>query len=193
MNSLQERILSDGEILGDDILKVDSFLNHQIDIQLLKDMGKDFYNIFSDYNINKILTVESSGIAIACYAAEHFGVPVVFAKKSGHRNIGNDVYTAEVFSFTKGETYEICVSKKYINAGDRILFVDDFLANGQAALGIAKIIKNAGAELVACGFAIEKGFQPGGQRLSQAGIKHESLAIVDSIGNGTIKFREGTV
>ena len=158
MNSLQKRILRDGKVLDGDILKVDSFLNHQIDVNLLEDMGRDFYELFKDCNINKILTVEASGIAIACFAAQRFNVPVVFAKKGYHKNVGNDVYTAEVFSFTKGTSYTVSVSKAYLNKGDRVLVIDDFLANGQAVLGLKKIIADAGAELCGCGIAIEKGF-----------------------------------
>ncbi len=190
MNSLQKRILKDGKVLDGDILKVDSFLNHQIDVSLLEDMGRDFYELFKDCNINKILTVEASGIAIACFAAQRFNVPVVFAKKGYHKNVGNDVYTAEVFSFTKGTSYTVSVSKAYLNKGDRILVIDDFLANGQAVLGLKKIIADAGAELCGCGIAIEKGFQKGGAELREAGIDVKSLAIVESMDNGKIVFRD---
>lgn len=190
MNALQKRILTDGRVIGADILKVDSFLNHQIDVSLLKEMGNDFYNLFSDYNINKILTIEASGIAIACFAAERFSVPVVFAKKGYHKNVGSDVYTAEVFSFTKGTSYTVSVSKSYINENDRILIIDDFLANGQAVLGLKKIIADAGATLCGCGIAIEKGFQPGGRQLREAGIDVKSLAIIESMDDGKIVFRE---
>ncbi len=190
MNSLQKRILKDGKVLDGDILKVDSFLNHQIDVSLLEDMGRDFYELFKDCNINKILTVEASGIAIACFAAQRFNVPVVFAKKGYHKNVGNDVYTAEVFSFTKGTSYTVSVSKAYLNKSDRILVIDDFLANGQAVLGLKKIIADAGAELCGCGIAIEKGFQKGGAELREAGIDVKSLAIVESMDNGKIVFRD---
>lgn len=190
MNSLQKRILRDGKVLDGDILKVDSFLNHQIDVNLLEDMGRDFYELFKDCNINKILTVEASGIAIACFAAQRFNVPVVFAKKGYHKNVGNDVYTAEVFSFTKGTSYTVSVSKAYLNKGDRVLVIDDFLANGQAVLGLKKIIADAGAELCGCGIAIEKGFQKGGAELREAGIDVKSLAIVESMDNGEIVFRD---
>lgn len=189
MNSLQKKILSDGTVLPGNVLKVDSFLNHQIDVALLKDMGKDFYELFKDKHINKILTIEASGIAIACYAAEHFGVPVVFAKKGHHTNVGSDVFTAEVFSYTKGTSYNISVSKLYLHPEDRILIIDDFLANGQAVLGLQKIIKEAGATLCGAGIAITKTFQPGEKFLLDAGIDVKSLAAVESMENGTVVFR----
>lgn len=190
MNSLQKRILTDGTVLPGNILKVDSFLNHRIDTSLLKDMGKDFYELFKDKEINKILTVEASGIAIACYVADHFGVPVVFAKKGHHKNVGSDVYTAEVFSFTKGTSYDIAVSKLYLNEGDKVLIIDDFLANGQAVLGLKKIIEDAGAELCGAGIAITKAFQQGEQLLLDAGIDVKSLAAIESMENCVIRFRE---
>lgn len=189
MNSLQKKILSDGLVLPGNILKVDSFLNHQIDISLLKDMGKDFYELFKDKNITKILTIEASGIAIACYAAEHFNVPVVFAKKGQHKNVGKEVYTAEVFSYTKGTSYEVAVSKLYLHPEDRILIIDDFLANGQAVLGLQKIIEEAGATLCGAGIAITKAFQTGEQLLIDAGIDVKSLAAIESMENGTVVFR----
>ena len=190
MNSLQKRILTDGTVLPGNILKVDSFLNHQIDISLLRDMGADFFELFKDKNISKILTIEASGIAIACYTAEHFNVPVVFAKKGNHKNVGNDVWTAEVFSFTKGTSYDVTVSKRYINEGDRVLIIDDFLANGQAVLGLKKIIEDAGAELCGAGIAITKCFQQGEQMLIDAGIDVKSLAAIESMEDCVIKFRE---
>lgn len=190
VNSLQKRILTDGKVLPGNILKVDGFLNHQIDINLLRDMGADFYELFKDKNITKILTIEASGIAIACYAAEHFKVPVVFAKKGTHRNVGNDVFTAEVFSYTKGTSYEVAVSKLYINENDRILIIDDFLANGQAVLGLKKIIEDAGAELCGAGIAITKCFQTGEQMLIDAGIDVKSLAAIESMEDCVIRFRE---
>ncbi len=189
MNSLQKRILADGKVLPGNILKVDSFLNHQIDISLLHDMGEDFHNLFIDKNINKILTIEASGIAIACYTAEYFDVPVVFAKKGQHKNVGSDVFTAEVFSFTKGTTYEIAVSKLYLHPDDRVLIIDDFLANGQAVLGLQKIINDAGATLCGAGIAITKAFQPGEELLLKAGIDVRSLAVIDSMEGGRIVFR----
>ena len=190
MNSLQKKIITNGKVLPGNILKVDSFLNHQIDISLLKDMGKDFYALFKDKNINKILTIEASGIAIACYTAEHFNVPVVFAKKGTHKNVGNDVYTAEVFSYTKGTSYEVAVSKLYLHPEDRVLIIDDFLANGQAVLGLQKIIGDAGATLCGAGIAITKAFQQGEKLLIDAGIDVKSLAAIESMDNGTVVFRE---
>lgn len=189
MKLLEEKILSCGTVLPGNILKVDSFLNHQLDVSLLSELGKEFYRLFSDLNITRILTVEASGIPIACFAAQHFNVPVVFAKKGHHKNIGNDVYTAEVFSFTKGTSYTVFVSKKYINPGDNILIIDDFLANGQAVLGLKKIIEDAGANLMGVGIAIEKGFQNGGKEIRAQGVNLRSLAIVDSMTDDSISFR----
>lgn len=192
MNILQKKILTDGEALPGNILKVDSFLNHRIDVRALREIGKDFYELFKDKanDINKILTVEASGIALACYAAEYFDVPVVFAKKGQHKNIGSDVFTAEVFSFTKGTTYEIAVSKLYLHPEDKILIIDDFLANGQAVLGLQKIVKDAGATLAGAGIAITKAFQPGEKMLIDAGIDVRSLAAVEKMDGGDIIFRE---
>lgn len=190
MKLLEEKILTNGTVLPGNILKVDSFLNHQIDVSLLSELGKEFYRLFSSYNITKILTVEASGIPIACFAAQHFDVPVVFAKKGHHKNIGNDVYTAEVFSFTKGTSYTIFVSRKYLSSDDNILIIDDFLANGQAALGLKKIVEDAGATLKGVGIAIEKGFQDGGKKLRETGVPVKSLAIVDSMTDDSISFRE---
>ena len=189
MKLLEEKILSCGTVLPGNILKVDSFLNHQLDVSLLSELGKEFYRLFSDLNITRILTVEASGIPIACFAAQHFDVPVVFAKKGHHKNIGNDVYTAEVFSFTKCTSYTVFVSKKYINPGDNILVIDDFLANGQAVLGLKKIIEDAGANLMGVGIAIEKGFQNGGKEIRAQGVNLRSLAIVDSMTDDSISFR----
>ena len=189
MKLLEEKILSCGTVLPGNILKVDSFLNHQIDVSLLSELGKEFYRLFADCNITKILTVEASGIPIACFAAQHFDVPVVFAKKGHHKNIGTDCYTAEVFSFTKGTSYTIFVSKKYLSADDNVLVIDDFLANGQAVLGLKKIIEDAGATLQGVGIAIEKGFQDGGKQIREAGVNLRSLAIVDSMTDDSISFR----
>lgn len=189
MKLLEEKILNCGTVLPGNILKVDSFLNHQLDVNLLSELGKEFYRLFSSCNITKILTVEASGIPIACFAAQHFDVPVVFAKKGHHKNIGNDVYTAEVFSFTKGTSYTIFVSKKYLSAEDNILIIDDFLANGQAVLGLKKIIEDAGATLQGVGIAIEKGFQNGGKEIRSQGVNLRSLAIVDSMTDDSISFR----
>jgi xanthine phosphoribosyltransferase len=188
MELLKNRILKDGKIIGDSIIKVDSFLNHQLDIELLNEMGKEFKERFKDVKISKILTVESSGIAIACIAAQYFKVPVVFAKKHDSLNIDLDTYHSEVFSFTKQKSYNIRVSKKYIMPEDNILIIDDFLANGKAATGLADIVQQAGARVAGVGIVIEKGFQNGREVLLQRGIRIESLAIIKSIGEGTITF-----
>lgn len=190
MKLLEDKILSCATVLPGNILKVDSFLNHQLDVNLLSELGKEFYRLFEEYKITKILTVEASGIPIACFAAQHFDVPVVFAKKGHHKNIGNDVFTAEVFSFTKGTNYTIFVSKKYLSEDDNILIIDDFLANGQAVLGLKKIVEDARATLCGVGIAIEKGFQPGGKQIRDLGVKVKSLAIIDSMTDDSISFRE---
>ena len=189
MKLLEDKILSCGTVLPGHILKVDSFLNHQLDVSLLSELGKEFYRLFADCSITKILTVEASGIPIACFAAQHFDVPVVFAKKGHHKNIGGDCYTAEVYSYTKGTSYTIFVSKKYLSETDNVLVIDDFLANGQAVLGLKEIVEDAGASLQGVGIAIEKGFQDGGKKIREAGIRLKSLAIVDSMTDDSISFR----
>mgnify|MGYP000857230805 FL=1 len=194
MKLLQERIVKDGQIEAGNILKVDSFLNHQIDVSLLEEIGKEFYRQFAGQAVNKILTIEASGIAIACIAARYFQVPVVFAKKTRSLNIAGDVYTAKVESFTHKNTNDIIVSKKFLSPGDRILIVDDFLANGKAILGLAKLVEQAGATLVGAGVVIEKGFQDGGKRIREAGIDLHSLAIVEEMDTAHgIRFREETL
>ena len=194
MKLLQERIVKDGQIEAGNILKVDSFLNHQIDVSLLEEIGKEFHRQFAGQTVNKILTIEASGIAIACIAARYFQVPVVFAKKTRSLNIAGDVYTAKVESFTHKNTNDIIVSKKFLSPGDRILIVDDFLANGKAILGLAKLVEQAGATLVGAGVVIEKGFQDGGTRIREAGIDLRSLAIVEEMDTEHgIRFREETL
>lgn len=194
MKLLQERIVKDGQIEAGNILKVDSFLNHQIDVSLLEEIGKEFHRQFAGQTVNKILTIEASGIAIACIAARYFQVPVVFAKKTRSLNIAGDVYTAKVESFTHKNTNDIIVSKKFLSPGDRILIVDDFLANGKAILGLAKLVEQAGATLVGAGVVIEKGFQDGGKRIREAGIDLHSLAIVEEMDlEHGIRFREETL
>ncbi len=188
MKLLEDRILKNGTVLPGNVLKVDSFLNHQIDYSLIKELGKEFYNTFKNAGVTKILTVEASGIAIACAAADHFEVPVVFAKKGHHKNVGNDVFTAEVYSFTKGITTTVAVSKKYLSATDKVLVIDDFLADGQASLGLKSICDQAGAEVVGFGIAIEKGFQNGGKLLRETGIPVQSLAIIASMTDDSICF-----
>ena len=194
MKLLQDRIVADGKIEAGNILKVDSFLNHQIDVSLLEEIGQEFKRQFGDREVNKILTIEASGIAIACIAARYFQVPVVFAKKTRSLNIAGDVYTAKVESFTHKNTNDIIVSKKFLSPGDRILIVDDFLANGKAILGLAKLVEQAGATLVGAGVVIEKGFQDGGKRIREAGIDLRSLAIVEEMDTEHgIRFREETL
>ena len=189
MKLLQDRILKDGQIRDGGIIKVDSFLNHQMDIPLINELGKEFYRLFKDEGVTKILTIEASGIGIACLTAQYFNVPVLFAKKAQTKNIDSDVYTATVSSFTHGRDYIIRVFKRYISPEDRILIIDDFLAKGMAIIGLADIIKQAGATLVGAGVCIEKAFQDGGKTIRENGIKLESLAIVDFDENKNLIFR----
>lgn len=190
MQLLKDRINKDGIVREGNVLKVDSFLNHQMDIELLNEIGKEFKRRFSDVEITKILTVEASGIGIACITAQYFGVPVVFAKKSQTKNIAGDVYKTEVQSFTHGRIYNVIVSKDFLKPEDKILIIDDFLANGCALLGLEEIIRESGAELVGAGIVIEKGFQVGGEEIRKKGIRLESLAIVDSMSvEGGVVFR----
>lgn len=188
MKLLEERISQQGEIIGNDIVKVDMFLNHQIDVALLCDIGKEFKRLFASSNINKILTIEASGIGIACITAQYFNVPVVFAKKGIHRNVGNDIYTGEVFSFTKNSNTQIGISKRYIGVDDHVLIIDDFLANGAAVKGLIGICKQAGATVEGIGICIEKAFQPGGRELRDMGYHVESLAVIKSIDDGAVVF-----
>lgn len=192
MNFLEEKILKDGIVKEGNVLKVDSFLNHQMDIELFNEMGKEWKRRFADKNINKIMTIEASGIGIACIAAQHFGVPVVFAKKAKSINIEGDVYTAEVESFTHKNKNQVIVSKKFLNEGDHVLLIDDFLANGCALQGLIQIVHAAGATVEGIGIAVEKGFQVGGKSIRNLGYKLESLAIVESMDwkTGEIVFRE---
>lgn len=181
MELLKERIRKDGKVRGTEVLKVDSFLNHQMDVDLFDAIGAEFKRRFADCQVNKILTIEASGIGIACLAARHFGCPVVFAKKSQSRNISPDVYTAKVESFTHGKVYDVVVSKEYLNPGDKVLLIDDFLANGEALRGLAKLVSDSGAQLVGAGIVIEKAFQPGGDNLRAEGMRVESLARVSAM------------
>lgn len=191
MELLKERIRRDGKIKEGNVLKVDSFLNHQMDVGLFHEIGKEFKRRFAGEQINKILTIEASGIGIACVAAEVFGVPVVFAKKTQTKNIAGDVYTTKVESFTHGRVYDIIVAKEFLGEGDKVLIIDDFLANGKALEGLSKLVKLSGAELVGAGIVIEKGFQVGGDLIRAKGIHLESLAIVESMDEktGEIVFR----
>lgn len=191
MELLKERIRKDGIVRDGDILKVDSFLNHQMDISLFQEIGKEFKRRFEGSEINKILTIESSGIGIACIVSQYFGVPVVFAKKSKTKNIAGDVYLGRVKSFTHGKIYDVMVSKDFLGKGDKVLVIDDFLANGCALLGLSHIIEESGAELVGAGIVIEKGFQRGGDLLRSKGMRIESLAIIDSMSvEGGVVFRD---
>ena len=192
MNFLEERILRDGIVKEGNVLKVDSFLNHQMDIELLDQMGKEFYERFKDLPITKVLTIEASGIAIACFVAKYFGVPLLFAKKSKSVNIDGDMYVAEVESFTHKIKNQVIVSKKFLQEGDHVLIIDDFLANGCALQGLISITQDAGATVEGIGIAVEKGFQMGGTVIRNLGYKLESLAIVDSmdVEKGTVYFRE---
>ena len=192
MQLLKDRIRKDGKIKGGNVLKVDSFLNHQMDINLFNQMGAEFKKRFEGKNINKILTIEASGIGIACVVAMHFNVPVVFAKKSKSINIDGDMYIAEVESFTHKCKNQVIVSKKFLSENDHVLIIDDFLANGCALQGLISIIKQAGGTVEGIGIAIEKGFQNGGKIIRNLGYQLESLAIVDSMDakKGTITFKE---
>ncbi|WP_404355294.1 xanthine phosphoribosyltransferase [Cytobacillus firmus] len=192
MDMLIEKIKSEGIVLSSSVLKVDSFLNHQIDPQLMQEVGREIADRFSNSGITKILTIESSGIAPAVMAGLHLNVPVVFARKRKSLTLVNDLITASVYSFTKEETSEISVSKKYLSEKDNVLIIDDFLANGQAALGLAEIAEKAGSSIAGIGIVIEKGFQKGGQQLREKGFRVESLAIIDSLENGMISFEKTT-
>lgn len=191
MQLLKDRIRKDGKVKEGNVLKVDSFLNHQMDVRLFREIGKEFKRRFAGEEINKILTIEASGIGIACVTAEEFAVPVVFAKKTQTKNIAGDVYTTKVESFTHGRIYDIIVSKEFLGEGDKVLIIDDFLANGKALEGLAELVKLSGAELVGAGIVIEKGFQIGGELIRSRGIHLESLAIVESMDDktGEIVFR----
>ncbi len=191
MESLKRKIETEGVGVGTEIVKVDMFLNHQIDVELSVEMGQAFYEAFKDDGVDVILTVEASGIITGLTAAMAFGnIPVIFAKKGERRNIGNDVYTAEVYSFTHQKSNVIRVSRDYLRAGMRVLIIDDFLANGAAINGLMAIVEEAGATLVGAGVCIEKGWQPGGQQLRDKGVKLVSLAIVDRIENGKLIVRD---
>ena len=185
MELLKERIRRDGKVKGTDVLKVDSFLNHQMDVELFAEIGKEFKRRFAGCEINKILTIEASGIGIACVVAQYFHCPVIFAKKTQTKNIAGEVYTSKVESFTHGRVYDIIVAKEFLGPGDKVLLIDDFLANGAALEGRAQRVKDAGAELVGAGIVIEKAFQPGGDRLRAKGLRIEALARVQSMNEET--------
>lgn len=190
MKFLKDRINELGEVRSSEILKVDRFLNHQLDIELLNAIGQEFHNRFKDRTVTKILTIEASGIAIAAIAAQYFKVPVVFAKKVPSQNLDADTFETDVFSYTKKTTYKVRVARKFLHPEDKVLILDDFLAQGQAAVGLMNLVKQAGAELSGVGIVIEKGFQSGGSLLRAEGIRLESLAIIESMDDGEIQFRE---
>ncbi|MCR5495315.1 MAG: xanthine phosphoribosyltransferase [Treponema sp.] len=192
MNFLEERILKDGVVREGNVLKVDSFLNHQIDISLLEQIGAELKKRFANKEVTKILTIEASGIGIACIVARYFNVPVLFAKKSQSVNIDGDKYSADVYSYTHKCMNHVFVSKKYLSKDEKVLIIDDFLANGAALLGLTEIVHQAGAEVAGIGIAIEKGFQDGGKIIREKGFKLESIAIVDAMdaSTGTITFRK---
>ena len=192
MNFLEERIMKDGNVKPGNVLKVDSFLNHQMDISLMEEIGREFKRRFNDKNITKVLTIEASGIGIAAFVAKEFGVPMVFAKKTKSINIDGDLYVAEVESFTHKNKNSVIVSKKFLHEGEHVLIIDDFLANGCALQGLISIVESAKAVVEGCGIVIEKGFQYGGRAVRNMGYQVESRAIVDAMDadNGTITFRE---
>ena len=191
MQLLEERIRRDGTVKPGNVLKVDSFLNHQMDVELFNEMGKEFRRLFPSKEINKILTIEASGIGIACIAAQYFQVPVVFAKKSQSINLDGEQYTTKIESFTHKRVYDVIVAKKFLNEQDHVLIIDDFLANGCAVAGLIDLVHSAGASIEGVGIAVEKGFQTGGKLLRDKGVRVESLAIVESMNEdtGEIVFR----
>ncbi|KEK24765.1 xanthine phosphoribosyltransferase [Bacillus gaemokensis] len=188
MKVLQEKILNEGKVLSGDVLKVDAFLNHQIDPVLMQEIGKEFAQRFKEENITKIVTIESSGIAPAVMAALELGVKVIFARKRKSLTLQDNMYVAKVYSFTKQETNEISLSRNHIDENDRVLIIDDFLANGQAALGLISLVEQAGASIAGIGIVIEKAFQDGGKKLRESGIRVESLAEIASLDNDTVTF-----
>ncbi len=188
MKLLEDRILRDGVALNEEVLKVDRFLNHQMDVELFNEMGKEWFRLFGEEGVTKILTIEASGIGMACIAAQYFHCPVVFAKKSKSRNISGEVYATEVASFTHGNTNLVIVSKQYLNPEDRVLLIDDFLANGAALKGLMDLVHQAGATLIGAGVAVEKAFQPGGEQIRAKGVRVESLTRVKEMSTGSIVF-----
>ncbi len=190
MKALEERILKDGQVRPGQILKVDSFINHQMDIPFINEIGKEFKRLFSDKPVNKILTIEASGIGIACITAQYFNAPVVFAKKAQSINLDGDQYTTKVQSYTHRKTYDVILAKRFLGPEDHVLVVDDFLANGCAVNGLIDIIEKSGATLEGVGIVIEKGFQDGGRELRARGIDVKSLAIIESMTDTEITFRE---
>lgn len=190
MKALKEKITQEGKILSDIVLKVDSFLNHQVDPQLMKQIGEEFVSRFKGMGITKVLTIESSGIAPSIMTGLILDVPVVFARKRKSVTLSDDLYTASVYSYTKNETNDISISNDYLNSDDIVLIIDDFLANGQALFGLLRIVEQSGATTAGAGIVIEKGFQPGGALIRESGIRVESLAIISSLKNGKVEFLE---
>lgn len=190
MQLLKDRILKDGTVKPGNILKVDSFINHQMDIPFINELGKEFKARFADCNITKVLTIEASGIGIAAITAQYFNVPMVFAKKAQSLNLDGEMLTTKVESFTHKKVYDVILSKKFISPDDHVLIIDDFLANGCALLGLIDLVQNAGATIEGAGIVIEKGFQDGGQKIRKSGIRLESLAIVDSMSDDSLTFRD---
>ena len=189
MKALEQKIVKEGKIFPGHIVKVGSFLNHRLDVDFPMEMGKEICELFKGCGVTKIITVEASGIAMAVCAASQMGVPVVFGKKATAKNLSDEVYTAEIYSFTHKKSNSVAISKEFISSTDKILIVDDFLANGEAIRGLISIAKQAGAEVVGCAIAIEKGFQGGGDKLRSEGVRVESLAIIDEMTDTSVKFR----
>lgn len=189
MKLLEERILLDGKVYPGNILKVDSFLNHQIDVSLLNELGREFRRLFNGIRITKLLTIEASGIGVACITAQYFNVPVIFAKKTQTKNIAGDVYTGKVESFTHNRVYDIIISKEFLHSDDIVLLIDDFLAKGNALLGLINLVRDAGAAIAGAGIVIEKGFQGGGDIIRAMGVRVESLAVIESMDDNTVMFK----
>ena len=190
MEALKQKILQEGSVRLPDVIKVDSFLNHQIDTAFLDEIGREFYVLFGGENITKIVTIEASGIAIGCAAARHFGVPVVFAKKHENKNMDEDVYQVTIHSFTKNTDYVAKIARRFLDPSDRVLIIDDFLANGEAASGLVRMVRSSGAEVAGVGIVIEKSFQNGGQKLRDQGIRVESLAVIEKIKEDEVIFKD---
>lgn len=190
MKLLQDAIIQQGRVKDDDVLKVDSFLNHQMDVPLINEIGKEFHRRYQGKGVNKILTIEASGIGIACITAQHFGVPVVFAKKSQSRNIDGAVYTSRVTSFTHQREYDVIVSRSFLSADDRVLLIDDFLAKGSAMLGLIELVRQSGASIVGAGICIEKGFDVGGKLVRESGVAVQSLAVIRKLQDGKVFFAD---
>ena len=190
LNLLEQRILTDGKVYPGTVLKVNSFLNHQLDVKLLTEMGKEFKKLYNDCEVTKILTIEASGIGLACVTAQFFDCPVLFAKKEATSNLSQSVYHARIHSYTHGNDYEAVVESRFLTKEDKVLLIDDFLASGEALNGLIELCRQAGAEVVGCGIAVEKTFQGGGNDLRAKGIRVESLAMVSSLADGKIEFEK---